>query len=316
MSNIASVIEQKIEAFTYSNVVELYNQWLPSTTYTFEEEAPYTNASAVLHRSFYWRSTSTENLNNEPIDEKGNVSSEWVVISPANLASILDSSSNSKGETIGTDLIVEFVKTYEIQTLAVGRFMARQIIVDYLDNLGNIITTDTFDFEDEIFADVIDDLTYDYSPIDEVIDKNKLLELKLAGNKIRLTFTKSPVENKAYVSFLTGGTKYELGTVDGEIQRTSESYLTTKVDQILGTKFEESIRKEGYSFNTLYTRAEWKNIGKKLPNLKTKVNTYILDGRNNDEFENIIVQGKVESHTDAISTLELIQGKWAIEESI
>lgn len=316
MSNVASVIEQKIEAFTFSNVEELYNQWLPTITYTFEEEAPYTNTSAVLHRSFYWRSTSTGNLNNEPIDEKGNVSSEWVVISPANLASILDSSSNSKGETIGTDLIVEFVKTYEIQTLAVGRFMARQIIVDYLDDLGNIITTDTFDFEDEIFADVIDDLTYDYATIDEVIDKNKLLELKLAGNKIRLTFTKSPVENKAYVSFLTGGTKYELGTVDGEIQRTSESYLTTKVDPILGTKYDESIRKEGYSFNTLYTRAEWKNIGKKVPSLKTKVNTYILDGRNNDEFENIIVQAKVESHTDAISTLELIQGKWTIEESI
>lgn len=316
MSNIASVIEQKIEAFTFSNVTELYNQWLPSITYTFEEEAPYTNASAVLHRSFYWRSTSTGNLNNEPIDEKGNVSSEWVVISPANLASILDSSSNSKGETIGTDLIVEFVKTYEIQTIAVGRFMARQIIVDYLDSLDNIITTDTFDFADEIFADVIDDLTYDYSPLVEVVNKNKLLELKLAGDKVRLTFTKSPTENKAYVSFLTGGTKYPLGIIDGEIQRTNSSYLTTKLNPVLGTKYDESIRKEGYSFNTLYPRAEWNNIGRKVPSLKTKVNTYILDGRVNDEFENIIVQAKVESHNDAISTLELIQGKWTIEESI
>lgn len=316
MSNIASVIEQKITEFSYSNITELYDQWLPTTTYTFEEEAPYTNASAVLHRGFYWRSTSTANLNNEPIDEKGNISSEWVVISPANLASILDSSSNSKGEITGSDLILEFHKTYEIQTLAVGRFMARQIIVDYLDNLDNIITTDTFDFADEIFEDVIDDLTYDYAPLAEVVNKNKLLRLKLAGDKIRLTFTKSPTENKAYVSFLTGGTEYPLGTIDGEIQRTNASYLTTKLNPVLGTRYDESIRKEGYSFNTLYTRAEWNNIGRKLPSLKTKVNTYILDGRDNNEFENIIVQGKVESHNDGISTYELIQGKWTIEESI
>lgn len=312
----ASIVGQKITSFTYSNVEELYDQWSPTTTYGVELIPPYTNAATVLHRNFYWRSTSTGNLGNEPVDEKGNVSSEWIVISPANLSSILDLSSNSRCTITGEDLILEFTKNYEIQTLVIGRFMGIEIIIDYLDEDDEVIETDSYNYEDEQYNNIIDDITYDYAPFIEIVNRNKLIRLKLIGSKIRLTLVRNPITDTAYISFLTGGEEYQLGDVDGSIERTNTSTIERKLDPILGTILDKTTIGHNYSFSFLVPRVLQSDIKRKAEEIKDRVNTFILDNRENSEFENYIALAQLKSDSDSVGNADYIVFRWAIEESI
>ncbi len=312
----ASVVSQELSSFTYSNVTELYNQWLPGVTYSFEESEPYTSAGAVLHRNFYWRSTSSSNIGNEPLDEDGNKSSEWIVLAPANLSSILDLSSNSKCTISGEDLILEFTKTYKIQTLVVGRFMGEEIKVEYLNESDTVIDTETYDYFSEQFNNVIDDITYDYSELQDVVNRNKLIRLQFMGSKIRLTLKRNSTTDTAYISFLTAGTEYELGTIEGSIDRTDSSYADREYNAILGTTIDTTILSQSYSFSLLIQRGNQQEIKRKGEELKQKTNTYILDNRDTSEFENFIVLGKLTSAGDSTGNADYIIAKWTVEESI
>lgn len=312
----ASIVSQKVTEFTYSNVEELYPQWNKDTTYGVELIPPYTSVATVLHRNFYWRSVSTENKGNEPLDEFGNVSSEWIVLSPANLASILDLSSNSKCEIIGEDLILEFTKTYEIQTLVVGRFMGTQIIIEYLDEVDEVINTEIYDYTSEQYNNIVDDISYDYAPIQEIIDRNKLIRLQFLGEKIRLTLARNPVTDTAYISFLTAGEEYQLGDIDGSIDRTNNTVVERKFDPIRGNLFDKTIISQNYSFALLIPRALQPEIKRKGEEVKDRVRTYILDNRELSEFENYIVLGVLKSDTDSTGNANYINFKWSIEESI
>ena len=312
----ASVVSQELSSFTYSNVTELYNQWLPGTTYSFEESEPYTNAGAVLHRNFYWRSTSTSNIGNEPIDENGNKSSEWIVLSPANLSSILDLSSNSKCTITGGDLILEFTKTYKIQTLVIGRFMGLGLTVEYLDAINTVLKTDIYDYTDEQFNNIYDDITYDYASLDDEVDRNKLIRLQFLGEKIRLTLQRNNTTDTAYISFLTAGEEYELGKIDGSIDRTDASYADRTYNAISGTTIDTTVLSQNYSFSLLVPRLNQVEIKRKGESLKSKTNTYILDNRETSEFENFIVLGQLTSASDSTGNADFVSAKWTVEESI
>jgi hypothetical protein len=311
----ASIVSQKITSFTYSNVEELYDQWSPTTTYGVELIPPYTNAATVLHRNFYWRSTSTGNLGNEPIDEKGNVSSEWIVVSPAHLSSILDLSSNSRCTITGEDLILEFAKNYEIQTLIVGRFMGIEIVIEYLDETDEVIETDSYNYEDEQYNNIIDDITYDYAQIQEIVNRNRLIRLKLMGEKIRLTLVRNPITDTAYISFLTGGEEYQLGNIDGSIDRTNNTVVERKLDTTRGVLFDKTIISQNYSFVFLVPRVLQPEMRRKGEEIKDKVNTFILDNRENSEFEYIITLAQLKSDSDSIGNADYINFRWAIEET-
>jgi len=311
----ASIVSQKITSFTYSNVEELYDQWSPTTTYGVELIPPYTNAATVLHRNFYWRSTSTGNLGNEPIDEKGNVSSEWIVVSPAHLSSILDLSSNSRCTITGEDLILEFAKNYEIQTLIVGRFMGIEIVIEYLDETDEVIETDSYNYEDEQYSNIIDDITYDYAQIQEIVNRNRLIRLKLMGEKIRLTLVRNPITDTAYISFLTGGEEYQLGNIDGSIDRTNNTVVERKLDTTRGVLFDKTIISQNYSFVFLVPRVLQPEMRRKGEEIKDKVNTFILDNRENSEFEYIITLAQLKSDSDSIGNADYINFRWAIEET-
>ena len=311
----ASIVSQKITSFTYSNVEELYDQWSPTTTYGVELIPPYTNAATVLHRNFYWRSTSTGNLGNEPIDEKGNVSSEWIVVSPAHLSSILDLSSNSRCTITGEDLILEFAKNYEIQTLIVGRFMGIEIVIEYLDETDEVIETDSYNYEDEQYNNIIDDITYDYAQIQEIVNRNRLIRLKLIGEKIRLTLVRNPTTDTAYISFLTGGEEYQLGNIDGSIDRTNNTVVERKLDTTRGVLFDKTIISQNYSFVFLVPRVLQPEMRRKGEEIKDKVNTFILDNRENSEFEYIITLAQLKSDSDSIGNADYINFRWAIEET-
>ncbi len=312
----ASLVSQKLTSFTYSNVSELYNPWSPTITYGVELVPPYTNAATVLHRNFYWRSVSTGNIGNEPIDENGNVSSEWIVVSPANLSSILDLSSNSRCTITGADLILEFTKTYEIQTLVIGRFMGTEIVIEYLDGVDEVIDTEIYDYQNEQYNNIIDDITYDYAQIQEVVNRNKLIRLQLMGEKIRLTLVRNPVTDTAYISFLTAGEEYQLGDIDGSIDRTNNTVVERKIDPVRGVLFDKTIISQNYSFTFLVPRALQPEIRRKGEEIKDKVNTFILDNREISEFEYIITLAQLKSDSDSIGNADYINFRWAIEESI
>jgi len=124
------LIESIVNKITRSNIVALFPQWSPTTTYETEVGIPNENAtykSVAVYENYQYRSTLEGNLNNNPIETLGTKWIEWVV---ANIYAMLDFKKDTQS-TWENDGIAEFIKE-GADTLIVGNVKAGTVVVNIL----------------------------------------------------------------------------------------------------------------------------------------------------------------------------------------
>lgn len=312
---MAKYLPQAIQDFTFTNLVEDYPVWDENTTYIYEDdENNLTSSSVALYANYYWRSTSNGNLGNKPIDSKGNTNSNWYKFAPSKVYSLLDLSAETEASVEGGDLIVEFVRNFDIETLVLGKFTASQIIIENLDDLDNVLATQTITYSVNEFVE--DCWTYIYSPYSDEVDRNIKIDIQPIGTKVKVTFVKQVTANKASCKFLVAGLTEELGETASGINTGFESYIPTEKDKFGASSTSSIIERTIKGFDTWVENTDKKRVERLGKSLKNKIEVYIIDPKDNSKIENEIILGQLENYTDLYTNFTKIKINWSIKESV
>lgn len=312
---MAQNLPQAIREFLSTNIVEEFPLWDENTTYVFEpDKNNLTSASVARYENYYWRSTADGNKENKPVDEFGNRNDNWYKYKPSNVYSLLDLSAETEAIVEGANLIVEFARDYNIETLVLGKFTASEIIVENLDDDDNNLATETITYS--VAEYVYDCYTYIYAPYSEEIDRNVKIDIAPTGTKIKVTFVKQLTPDKASAKFLVAGTPVDLGNTAEGIDTSFESYIPTEKDLFGASSTDSIIQRTIKGFSTWVLNTDKKRVERVAKELKNKISVYIVDPDEDSKIENEIVLAQLENANDLYNNFDKIKFSWSIKEAV
>jgi hypothetical protein len=119
-------IQQTIEEFSFTNIIPLAEEYIPTTEYSLSE--------LVRVGNYQYKSTHDSNTGNDPLITLG---VHWTVYAPANEYALLDLIGETRTDWTGNG-IVEFVRGGKTQ-LGIGNFKATEARIDYLDKVSGVV---------------------------------------------------------------------------------------------------------------------------------------------------------------------------------
>jgi len=150
-------LQQAITEFSYSTLVNDYDDYNPATTYVLEvDDENLTNASVVRLGNFYYRSLINDNVGFDPVEfEK----IKWVKWAVANKYAMIDLASTTASSASGTDIVVEFPRGL-IDTLTLGYYTAREVLVEHLNDLSGVVSGLTVPTSASLTSSILEGLVY------------------------------------------------------------------------------------------------------------------------------------------------------------
>ena len=285
-------IKQEIDNFTYSNIVSSVTEYSPTHNYLLGDLV---RVGSYHYKSLY----GTVALPNVGKDPLSNLGTAWFLYEVSNQYAILDMYSETRTQWTG-DGIVEFLRETK-DTLVIGNFLADTVTVDYLDNLGNIITGET-----QIYNYYINTIgrnspwTYYTARFVDSVNYVIYTPLKRLGYKIRVTFAKSG--NPTNCGYLHAGRSIFMGRTLEDV-----SFQNKKIGNVYArvADFQTSVDKQ-------YLMGK-SDTAQRL--LDTPL-AFIIDDNENSYHQNLVILGKVTKCDPSANNFEKNRISWQIEQNI
>lgn len=293
-------IKQEITSYTSPTVTPEYADWSPLTTYAV--------GTNVLHGNYIWKNSFTANLNNEPLED----SPYWVKYDTSNYYSLIDTQSKTTTDVVGNDLIVTFPLGY-IDTLAIGYYTAQTILIENLDDLGNVLTSQAI--TQSVNEDVFDYFDYIYEPYSTSTDKAKFFRIVRAGTQLRVSFLRG-IYPAISVGFLVGGSSVNMGrTVEG-VKMGWNSFSLRNTDEFGIMSITKRAAQDLIDFETSVDTVSLMSLRRKAKQYKDEIVAFIVDDTESSIFENIVTLGVMQEMQPVATNNDKTILTWSILESI
>lgn len=305
-------IQQQIENWLTSNIIQTYPDYNPATTYIKEDITTPSNSSVVRYDGYYWRSLTNANIGNDPEETEGVYWNKWKV---SNTYAMLDQKSLTKTTDIGDDIVVEFVRN-QIDSLGLGYLETSSIKIEHFDELGAIIDSATQEINFSVNEEVYDLWSYMYAPYSEKIDRGIYFPIPPIGYKVKVTIGQLGSTGQAACGFLIAGEGVDMGETLDEVGFNFNSFASAETDAFGNLNIIRRDVQDLVDFETAIDRAENPRVRRRIKGIYDEIVLFVIDPSSDSDFENMITLGKIQ---DA-STVGRVMSKniisWSVMESI
>lgn len=303
-------VYQQIESFTSTNLTDTFNDWSPSTTYSFESGTP-TNSSVARYGTYYYRSVINSNINNNP-EEFERV--KWTKYGVSNKYAMLDLSSQSKSIYIGGNLTVTFLQN-RMDTLGIGNYEASTVTVEILaDNGISILWTYTTHNVGNI--GVTNWWTYIYSPYGYEVDRATKIDLPTKGKYVRVTFNKSTESDRTSCGYLVGGESIDMGKTLSDVSFSFNSFALKETDEWGALIINKRAVQDIVDFETIIPTNEMVNFKRKIKSVYNDIILFIVDESVNSEYENLLTLGVIQDASVVLTEFDKTTMTFSVIESV
>ena len=289
-------VNQQITSFLATNLTDTYNDYNPSTTYTFETGTP-TNASVARYGSYYYRSLVNGNIGNTPTDSE-NI--KWLKWEVSNKYAMLDLSAQSKSRFAG-DMYVEFLQG-QMRTLGIGNYEAEYITIEIKDSIGAVLWT--YDTYSTLNENVTDYYSYIYEDYGYEVDRAFKINLPLVGYKIKVTFHKSTEATDTACGFLVGGVAVDMGRTLSDVDFKFTSYAVKEFDDFGSLTIVKRAVQDLVDFETVVKNNLMVTLRREIKKVYNDIVMFIVDESEESIYENLITLGTIQDASVVISEFE------------
>lgn len=291
-------IKQELTEFTSTNLTDSYPDWSPTIKYIVEPDNALTSASVVRYGSYYYRSVSDveDNQNFNPSTYEN---FKWVKHAVSNKYAMLDMSSNSKSIFEGGDLTVTFLQN-QSSIIGIGNYEADYITIEILAPDGITILW-TYDTPSNINANVYDYYDYIYEPYNLDQDFTAKISLPIQGRYVRLTFHKLLITNRSACGYLILGNPVYIGMSLMGVKFGYNSLTTKEISSFGNLDINKSFIQDIVDFETVIASTYLPRMRRELKKIYDEIVLFIIDERDVSEYENLMTLGVIQ---DASVVLE------------
>ena len=292
-------VPQSITSYTSAQISPEYANWSNATTYVV--------GNKVIYGNYIWICSFAGSLNFEPKEN----SPHWTKWGTSNYWSLIDLRSQTL-TVVNSDFVVEFDKV-GIETLVIGYFKGVSILVEVLDSLDNVISTETFSNprRDGLpsYLNWIRAKFIDYS------SRSKVFYLPFFGSKVRVTFSKGSYPN-VQVGFMVGGRSTQMGRTKEGVKLGRTSYTIKNTDEFGITTIISRAKRKYHDFETSVNSDIAMNTLRIIENYEDTVMAFIIDNNPNSKYENIVTLGVYESVEPLATNNDKTVLSWTVIEMI
>ena len=285
--------KQGIIEFTYSNIVSTIPDYSPATNYLLGDLV---RIGSYHYKSLYG-TVALPNTNNYPLN---NLNTAWFEFEPSNIYACLDPYMETKTTWVA-DGIMEFERSSK-DTLALGGFTASLLTIEYLDEVDEVITSETQTYSYSNNFNVYDEWTYAETTFQSNSQKLIYHQIKEVGKKIRVTLS-------------NGGNPTDLGFICAGIAEYKGETLSGVrfPDKTIGNKTIKTA-----TFTTSMDRTELMSIldESRLDRQNEETMVFIIDENPNSDYGNMIILGKIIQVDGGEDTFTENQINWEVEQKI
>ena len=282
-------IPQEIVNFTYSNIVTTVPDYSLTTNYLVGQLSRYGN----YHYISTYGTVSLPNVGKTPLQ---NLGLAWLEYEPSNIYACLDPFEETKTTWIANG-IIEFERGAK-DNLGIGGFKAKQVTIEYRDDVGTILDSQTFTFLPN--NQVFDLWTYIYSDFSDSTDEIIYLPLLRKGTRVRVTFSNDGADTNC--SFFIAGKAVDMGLTDSGVNFP---------DKRIGSKTVKVA-----DFTTTVLNSE---LTRKITAAKRLVDEpmlFIIDPTTSSVHQNMIVLGKITQCSGTGENKAYNTISWQLEQTI
>lgn len=188
-------ITQEIDDFLSTNAQNLVTAYNPATTYA--------SGDTARELSRIYKSITSSNLDNYP---PNTLNEHWFDWDVANQWAMIDFFEDTITYFTGSGIVTFTRGTKE--AIAIGNFLATEIVIEYLDDLDVVLDTETFEFP--ALGQRVDAYSYIYADFEDSETETVYQSLKRVGTKVRVTFNRNT--NDTSCGLFVAGKATDLGT--------------------------------------------------------------------------------------------------------
>lgn len=291
-------VKQEITDFLTSTVSETYPTWSGASTYSVGD--------IVFHDNYLYKSSSNNNLDNNPTNYEGLYWIKWGI---SNKYAMIDSQATTK-TTDTSDIVVTF-NLGNIDTLAIGYYSAETLRIENIDNSDNVLYSQEVNQSSN--ENVIDYYSYIYEEYSIQTDKGAYFNIPRIGTKIRVSFLKGNLSS-VNCGFLIGGRYNDMGKTLDNVNFKFNSYSIVDKDEFGVISITRRSVQDLIDFQTILDVESLTQYKRKLKSDYDIIVAFIIDDSDNDIYENIITLGKIENastlarnHTKTYITWSVIE---------
>lgn len=189
------------------------------------------------------------------------------------------------------DLIVEFERGLST-ALVIGKFEASQIIIENLDSLGAVVSTQTFDFG--VNENVFDIYSYAYEPYSVAVGRDIYTPIAWAGVKIRVTL-KPSTNKKAECGFLVAGEPIYVGQAQDDYKKKPSSFIKGGFDDFGEYSPNKRAEQDKITVTTKFESDLFSEMSRVVKEYKDEVVCFIVDETGNSKYEGLVTLGVTQS---------------------
>lgn len=303
-------VKQQLTEFVSSNLTDIYDEWIPTKTYTVESDNnALTNASMVRYGAFYYRSVTENNINFNPLVYE-NI--KWVKHSVSNKFAMLDMSANSKSEKIGGDIVVTFLQN-QAGVIGVGNYGADSILVEILGFDGTTVIW-SYETPSTVNAMVYDYWTYIYEPYS--LDQNftTKISLPITGLYVRMTFKALTLTGNSSCGYLILGNPVDMGKSLMGVKFGYNSYATKEVTPFGNLEIKKGAIQDLVDFETVMSSKYLPRMRRELKKIYDEIVLFIVDERDTSPYENLMTLGVIqdasvllENNVESVMTFSVLE---------
>lgn len=278
------LVTNDIDSFLTSNALNIVAK--------YDETNPYIVADLARESSRIYKSIINPNLDNYP---PNNVNKFWIDWEASNEYAMLD-----LYEATLTNFAVDGIVTFNRGTkevIAIGNFNAREITVEYLDDLDAVLDTETYLFPH--LGKRIDDYSYIYADFEKSTSQAVYRPLQRLGTKIRVTLKAGGLST--YCGFLVAGKAIDMGKTLDKVNFKSSTVGYDK--------------KRVASFNTMVKKTELiptLDLGDEYHEVPM---LFVIDPSENSSHQNMVTIAKITQHSGDGENMEVNTISWEITQN-
>lgn len=302
------IIQQQIEDFTASNLVDEFLGWDENTEYILEADT-LTSASVAKYGNYYYRNVLASNVGNIPSEHP----TKWLRYDVSNKSAMLDVRSQTFSTSDTGDIVVEFARGL-IDTLTIGYFTATSITIEHLDALGNVLPTYTQTFNYSVNEDVYDYYSYMYAPYSISVLRNLKVTIPFIGTTIRVTF--GAYLGSASCGYLIGGEAYTIGDTQYGVNFSFNSYAVKEFDSFGVLSVKKRSVQDIIDFETSIYSVDLIRLKSRIKEIYNDYVVFILDESDGGYYDNLITLGMVQDVSTVLSNDTLSTISWSVIEAV
>ena len=304
-------VRQQITEFLSTNLTQEFPDWSALNPYTLEVTAP-TSASVVRDGNYYYRNLLTSNTGFKPSEY---LNTKWVKWKVANNFAMIDLSSSTKSVLVGGAIDATFALTPSMDTIGIGYYEARNITVELLDGLNNVVWTTTT--EVTLSNSVVDWWTYMYGDYGYESDRAIMIKFPPAlGTKCRVVFNESTESTRTACGFLVCGEAVDMGQTRRGVRLSFNSFASKQYDDFGTLSIVKRSVQDLIDFETEINAYEIGTMRRRIKDIYNDIVLFVVDETEDSSYENLLTLGVVESASEILTNAKLSTISWSVFEAI